>query len=823
MQEVAALRRDAEDLLTAIGADRFPDDPIVDQVLSKVDQLARDLIRLAKDPITIGVVGEFSVGKSMLVGTLLGKPDLLPVHKRPATGNVTALRLEPGEQGQPTERSEHATVHFLSRQQLIECVADMVGALAEHAAKTGVDVGPLRDYNPVTDGWERLEHWCLAHLWPQKGNYLGNLEQRKIAHELLVLRDGHLSAISVLGKPVTIAHQLVAKSALDLGDTEELPRALPPRAVLPGLTEDDMRHDPAALRVAFPLIRRVEYTVKVDPSVWPLTGLRDRNAVVLLDFPGLTANRSAHRDEYLSRIELRDIHTVLTVYNSGRPGNDVPHKFYTMLEVHDRDAAELYDTILAVGNAFDRLAPPTIDETTALTRGRLLDASQDLAQLVHSAAGLVQSNHDRIRVVSSVVAIEREGYAPVFGDEEEARGLNEARVDALKKAEGWAQIGRQLALGDPAEPWAAIVGDFAVDGGFASLRRLIEEHARTHGVENKLRNLRRIRRLIDERLPQLEALLGAETLADDESSRAVQLLTALFDDFRARRTHVADSAKRFQDPYQMTVGDRSVIDAAREDALVRVSRWPHWRAIVRRAEGGYIQQSTERKQVGWSPLKREADAKASDDGDTTALFAADYRTAFVEAAKAARVSFLKALASWVAEQNVELSPIRDRLGEPEVTGLLALADPRLRELDVETDQEVRAYASDLSWLPKQLEEACRTPRWTPRRGRTRRSHCRPSTPCRGTRTYRCPPTTSSSGWPATRCTCSGCAVSWRTRSPTASAPGWPRTSGGSRRSSRRSGGTSTRCWQRPTRYARRSRRHVRRAVTPAGRRDTGRW
>src|SRR5512142_1925176 len=88
IDEVAGLRKDAEGLRQALVSQEFPDDEIVRALRDQIDQHAMDLITLAGEPITIGIVGAFSVGKSMLLGSLLGRPDLLPTEQRATTGNV---------------------------------------------------------------------------------------------------------------------------------------------------------------------------------------------------------------------------------------------------------------------------------------------------------------------------------------------------------------------------------------------------------------------------------------------------------------------------------------------------------------------------------------------------------------------------------------------------------------------------------------------------------------------------------------------------------------------------------------------------------------
>ena len=109
--EIERMREDAHDLLKALYAEHFPDDDVVRGLRARIEQSATEVIRAADDPVTLGIVGEFSVGKSLLLGTLLGRPDLLPVEDRATTGNVTALHLRPGKPGEATRFEGDPEIH----------------------------------------------------------------------------------------------------------------------------------------------------------------------------------------------------------------------------------------------------------------------------------------------------------------------------------------------------------------------------------------------------------------------------------------------------------------------------------------------------------------------------------------------------------------------------------------------------------------------------------------------------------------------------------------------------------------------------------------
>ena len=515
---------DAQAVIDALSAERLPDNDVIQKAHTRVFDAATALSREAAGPITIGIVGEFSVGKSMLLGTLLGRPALLPVEERATTGNITALEIRPGEQDEPTVVDGAVMVHFLSEGELAECVGYMCDKLAAAASFSRIpDVAALQGgYNPATDGWGRLEKWCRSQLWID-GIDVGSLESRKIAAELLAVRDAQLSvrnAPGFLGNQTRVTGSLV-KAALDLQPAEGNPTAYPPPNPLLGLDLAAVGRNEAALAKVFPLIRRVSYGVRVSPEVWSLSSLRgtDEDSIVILDFPGLATSRSATRDEFLSKHELDKVHTIITVYNAGKADSGVPDQFFSMLESAGRTAAQVRDYIIAVGNAFDRIVPPAFADDGPLTTDGLRGASPDFRSLVAATSNLTQQREDRVRLVSSVAAIEKYDYPrdDLSGDQKDR--LARALAGITERQEQWAQIGKRLKDGDPDSPWGPTIIAYGEDGGIASLRTLIERHIAQHGLVNKINGLRMKRDQLVQALRHLEALLPAEQVTGTRRRR----------------------------------------------------------------------------------------------------------------------------------------------------------------------------------------------------------------------------------------------------------------------------------------------------------------
>ncbi len=77
-------------------------------------------------PVKIGILGEFSAGKTLLIGSLIGYADGLPISELPTTGNVTALNLGVNQELSATQFGEHR-VHFLDHEGYRKCLASMLG------------------------------------------------------------------------------------------------------------------------------------------------------------------------------------------------------------------------------------------------------------------------------------------------------------------------------------------------------------------------------------------------------------------------------------------------------------------------------------------------------------------------------------------------------------------------------------------------------------------------------------------------------------------------------------------------------------------------
>src|SRR5205085_11705608 len=120
-EKIRKLKAYGQAVLAAVQAEAPATDPDVERLLQAVRAAAQETVRRAAAPVRIGIVGEFNAGKSLLLGSLIGFADALPVSEVPTTGNVTALWIRPQAELQKTEIGPYRG-EFLDRPPALECL-----------------------------------------------------------------------------------------------------------------------------------------------------------------------------------------------------------------------------------------------------------------------------------------------------------------------------------------------------------------------------------------------------------------------------------------------------------------------------------------------------------------------------------------------------------------------------------------------------------------------------------------------------------------------------------------------------------------------------
>lgn len=735
--ELAQLRAWAERVKARLANLAPPANPLARRELAASVKLADELAERAVEPITIGMVGEFTVGKSRLLNSVLKQPGLLPVSGPPTTGNITALRVFPAGPGE-APGLRHAWVSYMSRRELSRLAGFILGELTSviNRHRLNYPISALVNYDPVTAGWDRFEN--LARKWWEPGQPDGtvNKEVRLYAWELLRLRNAQLIGRELIpergsGRPIEVDKDLV-QEAIRIGDTREVPDRFPERPARRPV-RSDARLTAAVLRDTFPVIRRLTYDVVIEPGLLALGGLRESNGLELLDFAGLQAMGGA-RDEYLCGRELERITGYLEVVNAVHAETMTAVRFGSMLEGRRRSRAHLADSAMLVANMFD-LVPPAPPRATVTELGA---TSEEVGSLLRLAK-LVSPNLDRLALTSAVV------------EQGDPRWLTVA--DAL-----------YASTDDSAESQLAkALRAYAADGGIARLRDLISEYIATLALPVMVDELKALRAELETVLVRLRALIDPPAAAAD-GTKDTAVLGDLVVGLLGMVLDARKSAAAFRDADRITVASvdapvtaagagavtaatPGLLDRIEQEAVVSVYAWPVWNALFGAYAQGEIRMPSsqggsagdgasardsdpagpgepdyatrwdigaddedededdwrDRTQATIQLAKRHADA----DGGTTLTvqvpgstddFLAPFDDSLGKLRKVARDLALHVVEEWVASLHGRHAALRDRLADPAARSMLA---ERLAELDPDggTDRLRRLEKiADLSWV-----------------------------------------------------------------------------------------------------------------------------
>ncbi|KWV34648.1 P-loop NTPase family protein [Micromonospora rifamycinica] len=555
---------------------------------------AFELENAARAPITVGVVGEFSTGKSLLLGALLGNPELLPAASNATTGNVTALRLSAGPPGSAVAVTG-ASVSLLSGTQIEASAGFILAKIASVVAETRlpVDVAPLRDYNPVRDGWHVFEQWCRRFIWPDVENpelhEAAVLGIRDSAWELLRIRNALDRAGALVdpvnpgvSRPVSLGEYA---AALAIDDLRTLPTRFPVRPpTVPLAAGSELTS--GVLRELFPLVGRVNLQISVPAGQWPVHELAGLWEVEFLDFPGLNA-RGAARDDFLSASMLRPVHTILIVVRAERPDTEVPTRFLALLAGHGRGRDELADAAIVVNNMFDLLPPPAAPARPT-TVAQLAAGHVGLRAVLDTGRDLTGGHPDRVAMTSLLYAIDVHRM-PLRPGGALAATLSTHRPVVGSRMSGWRAAADAVTPREPAEPLSDALVAVGEDGGVRALRAMISKHVSEHGVRLKLEALRRH----TDALHHLTTRLawhdhdGARATADGVVADLLQLSKDLGEAERTIKNRVGWLRPGTGDPTWQRHLDEALEELRVEVAAI-VYRWSGWDETFAAARTGRV-------------------------------------------------------------------------------------------------------------------------------------------------------------------------------------------------------------------------------------------
>ena len=565
----------------------------LDDCLLRLREAAENTVKLATSPVKIGVMGEFSSGKSLLLGSLIGYADALPVSENPTTGNVTAIHIKP-QDGFATTQVDNYTVEYLSHEGVNECLHFMLKEANRRATSAGVT--PLQVAKIKTG--KDIGIWC-EEVWKSSNN----LELRYLVRELLsFLRAYQAYGEALCGRFYQI-DGITAREGLQLAEMpmaiqslkfEDLPAA-PIR-----LPNAPQRLGTQLLQTSFLLIRRVDIEVKISREIWDVTGAEE---FVLLDFPGLGAANSGTRDTFLSLRELAQVQTILVLLNGKLPGSDRANKIFTMMQ-QQRPGQDLKDLILVGVGRFDQL--PLESEGGERELDLLINNQSNFQPLqtntvfqklkvlktIIDGAEAFTSQKDRIVLLSPLLGLAelaKRSSQVKAGSEEFLANLDypDYLERPKKLQQKWGDLSEGLLAVDGRNQLGKQLGYFAQDGGISKLRELIQTHVANHGLKQLYEDSRRAADVIRQQQEYLKEIIAeiheqgiptVDTPALMELRLAIESLDKIYRNFQKGL-----GKEQLKDRRGIVVSD-----VIKDELTLRILNWSQWTLLFNKVQNGTI-------------------------------------------------------------------------------------------------------------------------------------------------------------------------------------------------------------------------------------------
>ncbi|HLP89046.1 MAG TPA: dynamin family protein [Nostocaceae cyanobacterium] len=565
----------------------------LDDCLIRLREAAEKTVELATSPVKIGVMGEFSSGKTLLLGSLIGYADALPISENPATGNVTAIHLRPQDGFQTTHISDY-TVEYLTHEGVNECLSFMLNEANHRAKLAGVSILQVSQIKTAKD----VLNWC-EETW----NSSSNLELRYLLRELvLFLRTYQAYGDALCGRSYQI-DELTAREGLQLA---EMPMAiqsldfadLPPAHIR--LPSPPQRLAVKLLQNSFSLIRRVDVEVKISQEIWDFSGVSE---FTLLDFPGLGAANSGARDTFLSLRELAQVQTILVLLNGKSPGSDRANRIFTMMQ-QQRPGQDLKDLILVGVGRFDQL--PLESEGGERELDFLIAESQicsplqadtvyqklKVLQTIIDGAEAFTTQKDRIVLLSPLLGLAelaKRSSTVKAGSPEFLANLDYPDyLDRSKRLQQkWERLSQRLLATDSRSNLGRQLGYFAQDGGISKLRELIQNHVVTHGLKQLYEDTRRSADLVRQQQQYLQDILEEiheQGIPTVDSPALIELRLAIESLDKTYRNFQKDLGKE-------PLKDRRgivVSDVVKDELTFQILNWHQWTLLFNKAQNGTI-------------------------------------------------------------------------------------------------------------------------------------------------------------------------------------------------------------------------------------------
>lgn len=655
----------------------LPDEvpPQLSECLEKLKEYAEKTKERAASPVKIAIMGEVSSGKTLLVGSLIGYADALPVNEIPTTGNVTAIHLIQQEDEKTTQVGQFK-VEYLSEQGVKECLEFMLSEAKQRAQAVKLSSQQLEDLKKLTAtnsvDWDGILEWC-EQTWNTT-----NLELRYLIRELVIFaRNYKANGKDICGKTYNIA-QTTAKQGLKLGELANISQMdfsqLPPQ---PQQWQNLKEPSALELQQSFSLVRRIDVTVEVSKQVWDLSSLKGSNEFVLLDLPGLGSENSGVRDTWLSLLEIEEVQTFLLLLNgrASSPGQAAT-KIRTKIQEHKGE--DLEERIVVGVGRFNQL-PLTATNKEALnqliddkgpfssTSEKVLTDLDTLKQIITSAESLI-TKKDRIVLLSQTFGLaelaQKSSLMQVCSPEfqPELNQVKQTDTDEYKLRQKWKKLSEILQKSEPRNTLARQLSDFADDGGIGRLRSLLEEHVAEHGLKLLHEDTRNVARSLRQQQKDLKKIL--EEIRENPILESNPLYTELREAINSLTTNYQDSVENLRKQPSLKYKKVAVSDVVKDELSFRVHHdWPQWSVLFNSIQDGIIKPTSATETAADNLLELRQRKKNNSIPTKSDDFYSTFEKTFKELKEFAHDRTKDALKELLEELDETVEPQRNTLGK----------------------------------------------------------------------------------------------------------------------------------------------------------------
>lgn len=693
-----------------------PDGPAADSAVREAHRRALEALHRAREsalaPFSVGLTGEMSAGKSLLLGVLLGLPELLPVGAEAVTGNVTLIHARAGAAHTTESYESTVRVEFFSPAQAVEYLRHLKDEIAAQAGAAGLDPRVAEQLRQLP-----VQEPDCTELIRFRDTYLGGPLASPLAGVLQELRsvDTALTRMrehgpSLLGRSAELDAEL-ARAALVLPGADEQRGAAPGTGRAAGSsvrTPGGAILTAGLLQATLPLIRRVVREIQVAPTVWDLSEFPG-GELRFLDFPGLNSAFSAVRDQYVCGAELKSVHSLLILLNAGGGAKDTPQRIVRMWHASRRSDA-MEDSVIALLSRFhdlpvgDAVLEPYLRDGQPLTRERLLGDIRVLRDLLAGAERLVTSSRqgptapqERIVLTSAMRALSVNGGTDRVSSAFAAQcDLRTKLPKADDRAATWRRVGKLLDADPLSGGLEHKLADFAYDGGVERLRQCLAGHVTRHGAALRLEQFTGHRQAAVDALRDLHTALeaaGGRSRVDHRAETAVRqrfmALTSVWSQVRdLAATELLDTRRLHPGRTRDAVG-ASLFDELQRDTAERVYTWSSWGRLLDTVHEEHV--DPRRLGTGAAPVRTDE-------------FFAEFRDSCREIETAGSARLLNAVEAWLFDHQQRLVAAARDLGSV----VTAEAFERLRSgPDGDRLVSLLSRSTTLQWLRDEAEKALR--------------------------------------------------------------------------------------------------------------------